>query len=697
MPLITTQRMKGLAAFCGVLIGVSALVGAQDGRLSTEQEERFKAQIVAGLLQRAHLSKPDLDDKVAAEWHENYIEGFDRLKLYFTKSDIEEFEEYQTKIDDQLRQGDLSFASIVFERFKERLEERYDTVNELLDHGFDFTIDEVYIDDPEKVDYPADAEEARERWRLELKYQLLRRTLGDLDEIDEAIDRLKITYKDQLRFFNLFDEEEEVLERYLSSMARAIDPHSEYIGWKNLEDMMNQQIKLQMEGIGATLSIEDGLPTIQQVVPGGAAARDGRLKSGDKIVGVEHSEGEIEEFIDKKLSDVVRVIRGDRGTKVRLIVEPAGSKERKTIVITRDKIEFADQRAKGEIIDVPSTDGGEPLRVGVIDLPSFYGDTAAVRRQEEGATSATLDCERILKEFEEEGVDGVLVDLRSNPGGLLLEAISLSGLFIDSGPVVRVRDSDRIIPYNDDDKGTAYSGPLVVLISKTSASASEIFAGVIKDYGRGLIIGDSSTFGKGTVQSIIALDEWVNRRDLFENPLGALKLTIQQFYRANGMSTQARGVMPDIHIPSSFDHIENLGEGEMENALPFDEIKPLPHTIYNQVPAELVAMLNERSLGRRGESEDFRKQADAISRLIERQERHTIPLERNAFRTEFNADDEDDDPVEELIDEPINQNTPRDVWDEDNFYNQEVIKIVADYLTLGSEALAAAPSSLDGE
>ncbi|RUL88141.1 carboxy terminal-processing peptidase [Tautonia sociabilis] len=691
MPRFSTHRIKGMATVLGVAVGVTALLGAQDAEIEPSQADRITARIVAELIERAHLSKPKIDDEISARWHKKYIESLDRGKLFFTKADIEEFEPFKDQLDDQIRRGDLSFALFVFERFLTRLDERFEVINELLDAGFDFDAEETYIDDPDALDYPVDAEEARERWRKELKYQLLVQMLGDTD-YDEAVRRLKIRYKDNLyRYFHQF-EMLELKEYYLSALSQSVDPHSEYMGWKNLEDMMSQQLQLSLEGIGASLTMEDGLPVIKEIIPGGAAAKDGRLKPEDKILAVEKEDGELIDFYEKKISDVVRVIRGPRGTDVKLIVQPAGTKARETYVITREKIELADQHAKGEVIETKAPDG-TPLKIGVINLPSFYGDTAAVRRGDKDAVSATADCRRLLEEFKGQDVDCVLIDLRGNGGGLLLEAISLSGLFIDTGPVVRVRDADGVLPYNDEDAGTAYDGPLAVLISHTSASASEIFAGVIKDYGRGLIIGDSSTFGKGTVQSIIDLNNWLSNPAGFPN-LGALRLTIQQFYRANGMSTQVRGVTPDVHIPSVADHIQQLGEGEMDNALAFDKIDDLPHDHYNRVPAELVSLLTERSLERRRTSEKFQKQSEAIQKFIERQNRKELPLNKEKFFAEFQKDE--DDEVDELMDQPEaiasgRAGEEKKVWNTDSFYNEEVLKIVGDYVTLGAEVVASAP------
>jgi len=352
-----------------------------------------------------------------------------------------------------------------------------------------------------------------------------------------------------------------------------------------------------------------------------------------------------------------------------------------------------DSRAKGQVIET-KTDDGKTLKIGVIDLPGFYGDSEGRRQGNADAVSATDDCRRFLAEFKEKGCDAVLVDLRRNGGGLLPEAISLSGLFIDQGPVVQVREAAGTRHLDDDDAGTAWDGPMAVLISHQSASASEIFAGVIKDYGRGLIIGDSSTFGKGTVQSIVMLNEQI-RRGASLPKMGALKLTIQQFYRANGESTQIRGVAPDIHIPSLLDQIEAISEGKMDYALKFDKIESLPHDSYNRVPAVLVEQLEARSWDRRKASAKFQKQEESIKKLTERKARHSISLNEEKFKAEV-VDDENevDEAKPKPKDKPRKRLSDRPAW-ESNFYNDEVIAIVKDYLTLGTKALAAAPVHAD--
>jgi carboxyl-terminal processing protease len=370
-------------------------------------------------------------------------------------------------------------------------------------------------------------------------------------------------------------------------------------------------------------------------------------------------------------------------------VQPAGTKERKIYELTRQKIELKEQHAKGKVLETKSN--GKPLKIGVINLPAFYGDTMALLRGDPNAVSATADCRKILGDFKAAGVDAVVMDLRDNGGGLLEEAKTLSGLFIDTGPVVQVKEVFGVKHLDDDDEGTAWDGPLVVLINKLSASASEIFAGVIKDYDRGLIIGDSSTFGKGTVQSIVQIGDHTRRRD--RKNRGALKLTIQQFYRANGESTQINGVSPHVHLPSVRDHMD-FGEGKMDNALKFEKVAGLNHDQYNKISPDLITLLNNRSAQRRKNDPKFQKLDERIKHFLDRKARHSIALNEAKFKAEYFPDDEDDkdNPEAEKAkkDKKKKKFTEREVWSSD-FYNDEIIWIVGDYLTLGSKVLAANP------
>jgi carboxyl-terminal processing protease len=676
-----------------VLIAVLALmaviVGAQAPVAQPEDQET--AKVVVDLLERGHMARPVINDKIAVKWCDNFIKDLDPGKYYFLKGDVDEFKKEGTNLDDQIREGNIDFAKKVFARFLERQDERYKTSLELLKEKRDFTVDEYLSDDPEKLDYPVDQAEANERLRKKVKFDLLfSKVVDDVDEA-EAVRKWTIRYRDRNRQAHQVDTGE-LMEIYLSSLTKTFDPHTLYLGPKNLEDMLNQQLHLSLEGIGASLRSEDGFAVVTEIVPNMAADRDGRLQPEDKIIGIEKEDGEAIDLVEKKLADVVRHIRGPRGTKVRLVVQPDGTKEKRVYEITREKIELTEQHAKSKILENKATEGKE-LKIGIINLPAFYGDTAAIIRGDRDAVSATGDCRKLLNDFKASGVDVVVFDLRGNGGGLLEEAKTLSGLFIDTGPVVQIKEAFNVKHLDDDDEGTSWDGPLVVLIDKFSASASEIFAGVIRDYGRGLIIGDNSTFGKGTVQQIANINDYVRRRTR-QNAVvnrGALKLTIQQFYRANGESTQINGVPPHIHIPSMNDQ-RDFGESKMDNHVKFDKVGSLPHDNYNRVPADLVARLNERSADRRKSDPKFLKLDDQIKKYIERKARHSVSLNEAKFRSEYVPEDPEEKAAElkakkERKKKKYNE---REVWPSD-FYNDEVIHIVTDYLSLGSKVLAAAP------
>jgi carboxyl-terminal processing protease len=674
-----------------VLIGILALMAVVVGAQAPvpQPEDQETARVVVELLEQQHMARPQIDDAIAVKWCDNFIKDLDPAKYYFLKPDVEEFKKEADTLDDRIKEGNIDFAKKVLDRYVARHDERFKTQMELLEQKQDFTVDENLSDDSDKIDFPADKAEADARLRKKVKFDLLySKVVEDVND-DEAVKKWKIRYKDRNRQVHQIDSSE-LLQAYLTSLTKAFDPHSAYLGPKDWEDMYNQTLHLSLEGIGAQLRSEDGYAVVTEIVPGMAADKDGRLQPEDKIIGVE-KDGETIDLVEKKLNDVVRYIRGPRGTQVRLIVQPDGTKEKRVYELTRQKIELKEQHAKGKVIETKA-ENGKPLKIGVISLPAFYGDTNAILRGDQDAVSATSDCRKILTEYRANGVDAVVVDLRQNGGGLLDEAKTLSGLFIDTGPVVQVKEVFGVKHHDDDDEGTAWDGPLIVLIDKFSASASEIFAGVIRDYDRGLIIGDSSTFGKGTVQSIVMISDHVRRRGKNSAPnRGALKLTIQQFYRANGESTQIKGVPPHIHIPSMNDH-RDFGEGKMDNAFKFDKVADLPHDNYHRVPADLVAALEKRSLERRTADPKFKKLDEQIQKFIERKARHSISLNEAKFRSEYVPED----PEEKAADEKAKKErkkkkyTEREVWASD-FYNDEVIHIVADYLTLGSKILAAAP------
>ncbi len=680
------RRFRVPLCVAGLASTTAIFLGAQAPNLNPAQVDQVTARLVSLIVENSHIAKPKIDDEISKRWVRNYVKSLDPQKLYFLKSDVERFLKQETVLDDQIKDGKIDFAKEVFDQFLSKADKTQSWITEYLNKDMDFTVDESIPENPDKVDYPSSEDERKDRWRKRIKLDLLQYRIDDLP-IAEARQKLTVRYKDRMRAFKQVTTND-ILEIYLTALLTSIDPHSSYMSPRTWEDML-QSLRLELEGIGASLASEDGYATIKEIVPGGAADKDGRLQVEDRIVGVMKDDGSEEDLIEKKLSDVVRKIRGPAGTKVKLIVMPNGTRERKTFELTRQKIELKEQHAKGKLIETKAADG-KVVKVGVISLPAFYGDTQAIFQGDPNAVSATLDCKKLINEFKAQKADCVIIDLRTNGGGLLQEAITLSGLFIDKGPVVQVRQASGVRHLDDEVAGAEWTGPMAVIIDKTSASASEIFAGVIRDYNRGLIIGDSSTFGKGTVQSIVPLNEQVR---IHQPDLGALKLTIQQFYRANGESTQIEGVKPHIHIPSIRDQAD-FGEGKMDFALKFDKVPSLEREDYNLVPSDMVSRISQASSARRSKDDKFQKQTEMIRKSIDRKKREVIPLNEAKFRADFIPEDDQD---------PTNPDKPkakdkekskkrfveRNIW-ESEFYNNEVMRIVADYV----ESLKAQPKPI---
>jgi carboxyl-terminal processing protease len=544
------------------------------------------------------------------------------------------------------------------------------------------------IREPDAATFPKTPEEAAERWRQRVKYDLMKELADDV-ALDEAVTKLTKRYNSIGKSWQQTDNDE-LLERYLSAMTTSFDPHSSYMAPSTL-DNFNITMKLELDGIGASLRSMDGYTVVQNIIPGGAADKAEALKPEDKIVGVgQGAEGPIEDIVDMKLNDVVKKIRGKRGTVVRLEIDPADNSGRKTIAITRDRIELKDSEARSEIIERGKKADGTPFRLGVIQLPSFYMDMDGARLGLADFKSTTRDVRRLLEEFKAKNVDGVVIDLRWNGGGSLTEAVNMTGLFIDNGPVVQVKGPDgRTQPYKDPEPGMVWEGPLVVIINKFSASASEIFAGAIQDYRRGIVIGDKATHGKGTVQQLFDLGNALFRIREVPN-MGALKLTIQQFYRPGGDSTQNRGVVSDVELPSLTTHLD-VGESDLDYALKFDRVDPLPHDVFHMVDSNIVQGLRQRSQQRVGQSEYFTKANRQIERYEEQKDRKTVTLNQEEFlkeRAELDAEKKQ----EEMFDDMTNPSRP--VYEMDG-YGQEVLDIVADYLDLlgGNSIAVARPSN----
>jgi carboxyl-terminal processing protease len=636
-------------------------------------------------MQQSHLTGQELDDKIAERCLDTFIKELDPLKLFFYQSDVDEFKRNQAAIDEAFRRGDVRFAYEVFARFLARVDERVQLAHAELDKVHDFTVDEEMIRDPKAATFPKTPEEAADRWRQRVKFDLMKELTDDV-AMDEAIKKLRKRYL-SLRTSWQQTDNEELLERYLSAMTTGFDPHSSYMAPTTLENF-NIQMKLELDGIGASLRAVDGYTVVQNIIPGGAADKQGDLKPEDKIVGVgDGPNGEIQDIVDMKLNDVVKMIRGKRGTIVRLEIDPADNSGRKTIAITRDRIELKDSEARSEIIKRGKKADGTEYKLGIIQLPSFYMDMDGARLGVDGFKSTTRDVRRLLEEFKSENVDAVVVDLRWNGGGSLTEAVNMTGLFIDNGPVVQVKGPDgRSQPYKDPESGLVWEGPLVVIINKFSASASEIFAGAIQDYRRGIVIGDHATHGKGTVQQLYDLDSKLFALGNRGPKMGALKLTIQQFYRPGGDSTQNRGVVSDVELPSLTTHLD-VGESDLDYALKFNRVEALPHDVYHMVDGNIIDGLRERSKQRIAQSEYFTKANRQIERYEEQKDRKTITLNKEKFlaeRKELDSEKEQEELFENMTD------PTRPVYEMDG-YGQEAIDIAVDYLDLlGGNKIAVA-------
>lgn len=565
-------------------------------------------------LEERHYAKLPYDDALSAMHLDSYLEALDRGKMFFTAEDVAQFNQYRTVMDEELRKGKLDAGFDIFNRFQMRLQDRLGTLMENLDDAIaamDFAKDELYQLDVESRDWASTNEELDDRWRKQLKNEVLRLKLAD-KPLDEIAPTLRKRYSNQLRRVKQYNSQD-VFQIYANALTQLYDPHTNYFSPRRSENF-NINMSLSLEGIGAVLQMEEDYTKVARLVSKGPAYKQGELQPSDRIVGVGQDEdGEIEDVIGWRLDEVVDKIRGPKGTTVRLEVIPAKSKstdQRKIITIVRNKVKLEEQSAQKEILEIER--GGQTLKVGVIDIPTFYIDFEAARRGEKDYKSTTRDVKRILKELQAEGVDGILVDLRNNGGGSLQEANELTGLFIEYGPTVQIRNSmRRILPDGKRMKTEHYDGPLVVLVNRLSASASEIFAGAIQDYERGIIVGDRS-FGKGTVQSLIRLTE------------GQLKITESKFYRISGESTQHRGVVPDIVFPSLFD-AQEIGESSLKHALSWDQINPMRHRRYDDF-STVLPEVSEQFKRRSEVNPDFVYLEDQIALAQKTRDIKALPL-----------------------------------------------------------------------
>jgi carboxyl-terminal processing protease len=671
------RSLISLMVLVGACAGLLVITSGVPAEPVPAQDDATVVKTVTQILQRGHLKRPQINEELSKRLFKHFLKDLDPIKGYFLKSDIEEFKKYETELADMLKHGDMSFAYKVYDRFMTRLGERMKLIEELIKAKHDFTVKEYMPTDYDSLEFLQSEADLLERWRKRIKFDLLllhigQKPLPEAEARQKVLDRYHGIYKRYKQLDNY-----DLMEVFLTDLTTSVDPHSNYMSPTTLADF-DIAMRLHLEGIGALLRSENGNTIVAEVVAGGAANKDGRLKANDKIVGVAQGDDKFQDVVDWKLTEVVKLIRGKSGTKVQLKVVPAHKIEPVVYAFTRQRIELKSQEARGEIIELDKKPDGTPTKIGVIDLPSFYTDSAAAKSGKT-FTSATEDVRRILKDFVAKGVDGVVLDLRHNGGGALSEALALTGLFIDHGPVVQVKNSTGRIQHADDpERGMVYSGPLMVVESKLSASASEILAGALQDYGRALIVGDSSTHGKGTVQIVLDLAEQLQAPDSAK--LGALKLTIQQFYRVNGDSTQNRGVAADVVIPSLTDALAT-GEKDLDHPLDFDHVPAIEHDELNMVAPEIKQDLQKRSTERVKKSADFAKLNKEIATLKARKERKAVPLDEQELKTDYDKESVDkeekggDDfqgPESKL--ESTTYKFPR------NFTNNEILKVMEDYL-----------------
>ncbi len=591
-----------------------------------------EARVVSYILDNNHYRKIRLNDSLSSVILDQYLKELDVSKTYFLASDIKNFERYRFALDDLIRNENVNPAYDIYNVFLKRSRERLDYVmNYLIKEEFDYSIDEYYETNREKASWPASMDEMNDIWRKIIKGQALSLKLAGKKQ-SEITETLKTRYERFNKYFTQFNSED-VFSVYMNAITGSYDPHTNYFSPKQ-SDIFKQQMSLSLEGIGAQLQADNDYTKVVKILPGGDAQKSGKVNVNDLIIGVaQGKDGEMVDVIGWRLDDVVKLIKGPKGTTVRLLILPAKTGVNgpsQEITLVRDKIKLEDQAAKKEIINYQSN--GKAMKLGVISLPSFYMDYEAYQKGDPNYRSTTRDVKKLIAELKAANVDGLVMDLRNNGGGSLPEAVDLTGLFIKEGPVVQVKNSiGKVEVLPDDDKEIFYSGPLVVLTNRFSASASEIFAGAIQDYQRGLVVGES-TFGKGTVQTVIDLNRFVNDKD----KVGELKLTFQKFYRVTGSSTQHKGVAPDISLPSAYD-ANQFGESASPNALPWDVIKPTTYQKSALVNPAIISSLSKAYLDRTKSDITLKKYISEVDELKKSFEQTQVSLQESKRKAEMES------------------------------------------------------------
>jgi carboxyl-terminal processing protease len=647
-----TMKIEGRSPRLILLVCAVVLTAATAGALgrhsgsrggSRERTEANVTRLTASLLAGSQFSHHPLDEQMAAKLLDRYEDALDGSRSLFLQSDVDGFAAYRSALAEATRTaGDTEPARTIFARYLERLGQQVAYDDDLLGRPstFDFTGHDVFTFDRKRAPRPRDLAAARALWRQELCAEYLQEKLNGSDDgvtAQRIVATLKRRHARQLETMKVL-RDDAVLETYLDALAHVYDPHSDYLGHEEMESL-SIALDLSLSGVGATLTSKDGACTIEELVPGGPAARSGRLEPGDRIAAVAQGDGDPVDVTDVPLTRIVELIRGHKGSAVTLTVlppvgQPGGPRK---VRLVRAEIKLEDQQAKARIVDIPAEaeGGGGRLRLGVIDLPSFYSDRDASDGKTGGG--ATADVARLLAKLKAERVQGVVLDLRRNGGGSLEEAVRLTGLFIPTGPIVQTRDFQGNIETEDDpDPAIAYDGPLVVLTSRFSASASEIAAGALQDYGRAVVVGDSATFGKGTVQTVTPLAPIMDRLGLGHSfDPGGLKVTVAKFYRPSGASTELRGVASDLVIPSPSEYA-GVSESKLTDPLPWDAIAPAHFEREGRAQPYLGA-LRERSARRIAGDRAFSQLRAEVGELAKRLGDGTLSLNEAERRREMAA------------------------------------------------------------
>ena len=617
----TITAMKRRAT---IILSLALLTGIIRADLTEQQAGRI-AKTVGRIIGQIHYRQTKVNDDISKIHLDNYLTTLDVGHMIFMQSDVDEFKKtYGTRLDDEIKFGKIRPAQIIFNRYLERLTERQKLVDELLKEKMDYSKKERFNPVRNKLPWPKTKSETENLWRARIKYELLadRLTMSKDGKIPDAKKLKESRAKIGRRYVRLLKTMKEygrddILESYLSSLARAYDPHSDYMSPHEAENFKINSIDMQLTGIGAVLRVDDGYTTIVRIMPGGPAGRSKLINPNDKVIAVQNpGDKEPTDVIDMKIDKVVTLIRGKKGSDVKLTIIPAGTEERKVITITRDVVKLEDQLAKAYIIEHKRD--GKSEKLGVIALPGFY-------------SKCSNHCRTLIERLKKEGVAGIVLDLRQNGGGILQEAINLTGLFIEEGPVVQVKDyRNRKRVMADNNPRITYNGPLIVAVSHMSASASEIVAAALQDHGRAIVVGGKMTHGKGTVQQILPL----NRSFIanLDKDSGQLKFTISKFYRINGATTQRDGVKPDIILPSVFDYL-GMSEAELPRALESDEIEKAKYKSLDRVEAFFTS-LRKASTKRINGDQDYKYIREDITRAKKQKEDRSVSLNESERRQE---------------------------------------------------------------